>query len=153
MNFLFRVLASHNISYNALKTLYSYVNGVFEKSVKEKVIYENPCKYIDFPEFIKLYNMFKKYKADERILSEEEIIKLKVKIQDDYNKKTSYIAPYAVKFAIYTGMKVGEIAALKWENSSFKDKVSTIDSSEKYNRESKEYFIDKPQNGKSRYFS
>lgn len=150
--FFVRVLASHNISYKALKTLYGYVNGVFEKSVKEKVIYENPCKYIDLPEFIKLCNMPKKYKANERILSDEEIIKLKNKIQDDYVKKPYYIAPYAVEFAIYTGMRVGEIAALKWENISFKDKVITIDSSEKYNRETKEYLIDKPKNGKSRYF-
>ena len=61
---------------------------------------------------------------------------------------------YAVEFASLTGMRVGEIVALKWEDIHTEGKLSyfVINKSEKYNRKTKEYFIDKTKNKKIRKF-
>lgn len=150
--FIIRKLKNANISYKALKSLYGYLLGVFEKTCKDKIIEKNPCVYLDLPEFKKLCSTPKIQRKDERILNDNELQLLKMQLNKGYSKKPYYITQYAVEFAIYTGMRVGEISALKWENISFEDKVIIINASEKYNRETKEYFIDKTKNGKERYF-
>ena len=45
--FILRLLKRKKIPYRALKAMMGYMNGVFEKSIKDKLITENPCKYID----------------------------------------------------------------------------------------------------------
>lgn len=51
-----------------------------------------------------------------------------------------------------TGMRVGEIVALKWEDIHNEKGYFTIQRSEKFNRKTKEYFIDKTKNKKVRNF-
>lgn len=58
---------------------------------------------------------------------------------------------YAVELIILTGMRVGELSALTWDNIRFDEKYILINSSEKYNRLTKSYFIDKTKTGKERY--
>ena len=70
--------------------------------------------------------------------------------QESYQNRPEYIPTYAVHFASLTGMRVGEIAALTW--SSVQDGYIIVDKSEKYNRMTKEFFIDKTKNGKDRIF-
>ena len=47
-------------------------------------------------------------------------------------------------------MRVGELSALRWDGIT--DKYIMIDKSEKYNRRTKEYYIDTTKNGKERIF-
>ena len=68
----------------------------------------------------------------------------------DHEKKPDYIPTYAVQLASLTGMRVGEIVALKWED--IKKDYIVINKSEKYDRITKEYFIDKTKNKKDRVF-
>lgn len=68
----------------------------------------------------------------------------------DYHEQPEYIPTYAVEFASLTGFRVAEISALKWENVT--DEYILVDKSEKYNRKTKEYYIDKTKNQKERLF-
>lgn len=67
----------------------------------------------------------------------------------DYQKHPDYIPTYAVEFAGLTGFRAGEIAALIWEG--IKNGMIVVNKSEKYNRETKEYWIGSTKNGKERY--
>ncbi len=69
---------------------------------------------------------------------------------EDYRDHPNYIPTYAVHLASLTGMRVGELSALSWEDIT--NDYIIIRKSEKYNRIAKQYFIDKTKNGKERIF-
>lgn len=70
----------------------------------------------------------------------------------DHKEKSWYMPSYAVELAVYTGMRAGELAGLKWENVFMDDKVIVISKSEKYNGVSKEYYLSSTKTYKSREF-
>ncbi len=52
-------------------------------------------------------------------------------------------------FPLISGVRVGEIAALMWDD--IQNGMIVVNKSEKYNREKKEYWIGPTKNGKERY--
>lgn len=139
------LLKSKDIPYRALKEAFGHINGVFEKAIKDKVIEENPCKYVDL-EIYKRYchDVPKKTSVQRTVsLSEKKIILSKTDRQKS-------MARFATKLALFTGMRVGELAGLKWEDINFDKGIITVQRSEKYNRISKEYYISTTKNCKVR---
>lgn len=133
----------------ACKTLYLYVKNVFYSARVNHVISEEPLQFLEAKQFYK-YCEEKEFKSDARLVSDEDMRELYRQIYNDYENKPTYIPTYAVHLATLTGMRVGELSALKWE--SITDDYIIINKSEKYNRKTKEYFIDKTKNGKERIF-
>lgn len=88
----------------------------------------------------------------QKVYSDKEAEMILQKLHKEYEDKPSYIPNYAVEFASLTGMRVGEIVALKWEDFNYEKGFFTINKSEKYNRVSKEYYIDFTKNKKERQF-
>ena len=78
-------------------------------------------------------------------MSREEKVKLMEKIKNSSNP-----VRYAVALAFCTGMRVGELAALKWSDINFNENIVTIRNSEKYNRLTKEFVISTTKNEKIR---
>lgn len=76
--------------------------------------------------------------------------KLYEQFNEDYKTQPEYIPTYAVHLATLTGMRVGELSALTWD--CITDEHILINKSEKYDRLTKEYFIDKTKTGKDRFF-
>lgn len=130
--------------------MFGYMNGIFEKSIIDKVIKDNPCKYVDLPTFKQFCKEEKEKIANERTLTSEEKTALLKKLDSVYDGKPNYIAKYAVELAMYTGMRVGELAALRWEDINFSQNEITIRHSEKYNQVKKEYTISTTKNSKIR---
>lgn len=88
--------------------------------------------------------------AQERTLSKQEKQSLLHKLEESYIKKPDYIVPYAVEFNLYTGMRVGELSALKWEDIDYENNLIYVRRSEKYNRSTKQYYISSTKTGKAR---
>lgn len=133
------------------KSLWSQILGVFKTARMNRQITENPCLYVDTRMFNKLYN--KEYKtAQERTLNSNEKRLLLQQLQLDHEVNPLYMQPYAVELALYTGMRVGELSALKWSNVIFNDEVIIISESEKHDRATNEYTISSTKTGKTRYF-
>lgn len=148
--FILRLLKQKEIPYKALKAMYGYMKGVFDKCIIDKLIKENPCKYIDLPIY-KQYCKEEKIKTtEERTLSEVENRTLLKKLEESYKKKPSYIVQYAIELSLYTGMRVGELSAFKWSDINFDKKTITICRSEKHNRKTNEYYISATKNDKIR---
>lgn len=146
--FIFRLLSKKQITYRALKGMYGYMNGVFEKAIIDKIIKDNPCKYVDLPTFKQYCKEEKDKTAKDRTLTAEEKSALLKKINSD--GKPNYIVKYAVELAMYTGMRVGELSALRWEDIDFSKGEISVRHSEKHNRLTKEYTISTTKNSKIR---
>lgn len=70
----------------------------------------------------------------------------------EYIHKVPYSRSYAVELAIYTGMRIGELSGLRWENV-YRDKgYILINSSEKYNEKTKCWYMAETKTGKERRF-
>lgn len=141
-----RLLKRKDIPYRAFKVMIGYLNAVFEKSIKDKVVDDNPCKYIDVPIYRKGCKESKIKTAEERTLSVEERKALLQKLSDTAKDCKSYIASYAVELSLFTGMRVGELAGLMWKDIDFQNRTITIQRSEKYNRKTHEFYISGTKN-------
>lgn len=148
--YIFRLLKRKQVTYRALKSMFGYINGVFEKSIIDKVVKDNPCKYVDLPTFKQFCKEEKEKITNERTLTVEEKTALLKKLDSAYDGKPNYIVKYAVELAMYTGMRVGELAALRWEDINFSQNEITIRHSEKYNQVKKEYTISTTKNSRIR---
>ncbi len=48
-SFLVNRIKQKNYLNRAAKSMFGMLNGIFTKTKKDKIIQDNPCKYIDFP--------------------------------------------------------------------------------------------------------
>ena len=137
----------------AFKKLYGYVDNTLKKAYREKYITENPMIYFECKQFYR-YCEEKEKPIEKQVYSEEEEQKIIGLLHLEYERKPQYIPNYVVELAYLTGMRVGELVALKWEDFHLDEKEPyfVISRSEKYNRMTKEYFIDKTKNQKERAF-
>ena len=146
------VIKEKQIRWKALKGMFYNVSGVFKKAIKDRILAENPCDFVDLPLLQHLcYNPLPK-SAKERTLSSKEANVLLDKIHHPKALNTNIVAGFAIEFAMYTGMRIGEIAALSWNDIDFEEGIITICHSEKRNRLTNEIYIDSPKNGKFRFF-
>ena len=151
--FLSQRVRELDLSKRAVKALCGYINECLESARINRYIEYNPYSYIK-PKLKLIYKLCKEnvYKsAEDRTLSVEEMHILLKKFQEDYKNKPEYITPYAVEFAMLTGCRVGEIAALRWNDID--GDIITIRSSEKAHRvvgQSTTYTIESTKTGKER---
>lgn len=133
------------------KALWGYISGVFKSARINKRISDDPCQYVDIKSFHKFYNKEKMQTCD-RILNDDEVIMLMERIMSDHKEKPWYMPSYAVELALYTGMRTGELAGLKWENVYLDERVIIISKSEKYDNINKKYYLSSTKTYKSRQF-
>lgn len=140
-----------NLKEKAGKALWGYISGVFRSLRINKRIMDDPCQYIDTKSFFKFYNKEVK-PQNERVLNDREIEMIMERIALDHKEKPWYMHSYAVELAIYTGMRTGELAGLKWENVFIDKRIIIISKSEKYDGTSKKYYLSSTKTYKSREF-
>lgn len=132
------------------KSLMGYISGVFRHARTKRAIKENPCEYVESKIFLKFCDKSQKPK-EQRTVSEDQLKQLLEIIQEDKQKKPVYMPIYAIELAIYTGMRIGELTGLKWEDI-IEDKYILIRRSEKYDRVEKCYYIADTKTYKQRTF-
>lgn len=149
--FMVQKITQLNLKSQASKELWGQITGVFEMARTRHSIKENPCTYVEKRIFEKHYNKEQK-PIEERTFTKEELCLLKKQISTDHENKPLYIQPYAVELAMYTGMRVGELAALRWANVLLVDGIIVISESEKHIRKTNTYEIAGTKTGKIRHF-
>lgn len=138
------------LTQSAGNKLIDYIKMTLQHGIFKKIIKYNPCNSIDKAIFKLHYKDEKSKTAAERTVSDEQMERLNKRFQYYYEKKPRYIPVYAVELASMTGFRSGELGALRWDKIT--DSKIIIDTSEKYNRVTKEYYIDTTKNGKVREY-
>lgn len=149
---LSKVLNEKQIRWRALKDAFGYLDGTFDKAIKDKLIEVNPCQYIDLPIFRAKCYMPPVKTLTERTLSEQDTHTLIDKLHNPVAHNTNLMANFAIEMALLTGMRVGELAGLMWQDIIWQENYIYIRHSEKFNRMTKEYYISNTKNGKERMF-
>lgn len=149
---ILEVLKAKDIRWRALKDIIGYTSGVFDKAVRDKVIPESPLKYIDLPIFKKYCYISPVKTTTQRTLTEKDTHTLMERIRHPRAHNINRICCFAIELAIYTGMRVGELAALKWEDVILEESLLIIRRSEKFDRATKTSVISTTKTGKERLF-
>lgn len=149
---ILEVLQNKPIRWRAFKDIMGYTSGVYDKAVRDKVIPENPFKYIDLPIYKKYCYIPPVKTTVQRTLTEDDTHTLMERIKHPRAHNINRICCFAIEMAIYTGMRVGELAALKWEDIIPDEGIMIIRRSEKYNRVTKESIITITKTGRERLF-
>lgn len=147
--FICKLVKDKHLCKKACKTLFGYIRNTVEYAIEQHFISENPMVLLRAKEFFKYCTESDK-PLEKKVVSNEQMRQLYEQFRKDHEKDPSYMPTYAVELATLTGMRVAELSALKWD--CIKEDYILIDKSEKQNRRTKQFFIDKTKNSKIRKF-
>ena len=150
--FFNELLSEKEVPYRTLKALFGYLKGVFDKSIRDGLIESNPCLKIDLPLYKRRCEQAIVKMPEERTFSQSEKNRLINSLNKKRKERPDDVLPYAVELALYTGMRVGELSGLMWNDIDEVNKRIIIRHSEKLNRLTNTFYISTPKNGKTRIF-
>jgi len=103
-------LSGRNMSAGTVRNIYRVFYAAMKKAAEYEYIYVNPCQGARLP---------KMEKKEARLLTLREQKMLEQTAKGDKNG-------FAILLAIYTGLRVGEVCALKWEDVDLNNGVINI---------------------------
>ena len=109
-------------AYSTIHKAYVLLNECLEFAIMKDYILKNPCRQVKMPSK-------ENFESKEiRILSDDEIVAFKQAATS--TKKTIAIPQYQygliITLIIYTGLRVGELCALRWEDVDFENRKLTV---------------------------
>lgn len=114
---LINKLKDDNYSYSTIHKVYVLLNECLQYAVDTDKLDKNPCRLVKQPP----KKMFEKKEI--RWLSEDEIKLFKEQAVCKYKTGNDrYIYGLPISLIIYTGLRCGELAALKWSDIDFENK-------------------------------
>ncbi len=120
-------------------------------ALRSKYILENPMTSLDRKLLLANCSLAPVHSDEERVLSKEQFSDFLKRLAEHEEKYPGYMPDYAAELACLTGMRVGELAALKW--SCIDDVYIHIDFSEHrldFKDKPSEIIIGEPKNRKHR---
>lgn len=145
---LSEIIRDNDLSEKCTKNVLSCVRQAFSYARRSGFITKDPFDYVDSE--LLLSNCREVEAVQDRILTKSEMIRLYRVVRKKEQLYPYYMPNYAIELAMYTGMRVGEIAALHW--SGVRDKLY-VDYSEHrldYKDRPSEIIISEPKNKKHR---
>lgn len=145
------LIDEQNMSESCASNIIGYVRQAFAYGRRAGYLRDNPCEYVDRRMVLSKCKTVQKPNDCDRVLTIMELNALKESVARHEESYPDYMPDYAIELATMTGMRVGEIAALRW--SSIDDGYIHIDESEHrydYADRPSELVIGEPKNGKHR---
>ncbi len=136
--FLVDKIKALSLPKRSARQLFNYANNVFDHALTHHYIDYNPMMQLKCRQFYK-HCVERKKTTESRTVSDEDMHKILNQLHKDHEKNERMMPPYAVELAMYTGMRVGEIAGLRWDH--VKDDYLIVDCYETFNRAKKQYEI------------
>lgn len=134
---------------SACKKMFSYIRNTVKYARVEKIIIENPAEFLELKEFSK--HCFDKEKPDnEQFYNDTELSLILKGLEELYGDHPLFMPRYAIEMALLTGMRVSEIASLRWDD--IHDGYILIHTSIKHNRMKNEFHVGDTKTRKSRQF-
>lgn len=134
------IIAETKAPKRSIKCAFGYVNGVFEKCLRDGYIDMNPCSMVDLRLMLTHCSNEHKRKEQNRWITANEMKKFLNVLKKHMEENPDYMQNYAVFFSVYTGLRVGEISALRWKDVDFNNQYIYIHSSQKFNSLTKEFY-------------
>ena len=119
---MINTLTKEGLSYSTIKKAYEAVNGCIREYRIKKTSFFNPCEGVSLPINKQRNTSNIDYFNDEQI----ELIK-KEATRKFENGTPVYRLGDAIILLLYTGMRIGELLALTWDDVNFKEKMISID--------------------------
>jgi integrase len=113
--FIFFKIDQLKLCREAVKSLLGYIKGTFKSAKKNHDIADDVTKDIQRSEFYGKCTEIQ-HPVDALLVPEEDWEKLYKRIREDIEKKPYYFPPYAIILSALTGMRVGELSVLRWED-------------------------------------
>ena len=113
-HFLKSMVETHHTKRQCLRNVAGYISSSLEYACKNDDIEKNPYDKVDIKPIRNLCEVSVQKDSD-RTLTTEEMVKLLDSLHKAQGEKELYMPNYAIELSLLTGMRVGELAALKWE--------------------------------------
>lgn len=114
---LINVLNNQGYSYSYIKKVYNAINAVLKIAVERDYIRKSPCTRIVLPK------QSQRRRSDIVFFSDDEVNKITASALFRYTTgRYKYKHGYAFIILLNTGMRVGELLALKWDNINFNER-------------------------------
>lgn len=109
---------------SGLQRVMQLLTPCFEKALEEELIRINPCKRVILPS----QSYIKKETKEQFSLNDKELKALKKAAFRKYNSTNEYVSRDAIVivFLLNTGLRVGELLALEWNDIDFEEKTVHI---------------------------
>lgn len=107
---LVNILAKKRLASSTIKNIVQIVKKVLNDAIECNYLITNPINKIDYP---------RQYKTKISSLSKEDQYRLEIAAADSEKNLSIFLA-------LHTGLRIGEICALKWEDINLKEKVLTV---------------------------
>lgn len=112
-DFLISTSQNLHLTKKAFGNLFGYMNQMFKYAIRQGIIDKNPCESVD-KKMVRAFCNNDKKSTEERILSDKEIKSLLQTLHYQQQESPLYMPNYAIELCLYTGLRVGEVVALKW---------------------------------------
>ncbi len=151
-NFFLDIIQENQMSDRCASNVFGYLNQCFAYAIRSDYMQKNPMLYVDKQLLLSRCPVPEQVSADEdRILTKAQMNSLRTAILEHQLAYPDSVSNYAIELALYTGMRLGELAALKW--SCIDDLYIHIDYSEHrldYSGKKSQIVIGEPKNRKHR---
>lgn len=135
------------------KNIYGYISDMYKYAVQKKYVKESPIKYVDKRLLLTFCepDPVKTKDDKDRVLTIAEMNTLFAAVTVHKQKYPGYAPDYAIELVALTGMRVGEIAVLRW--SDIRNGYIYVDHAEQrldYSDKHREYIVGEPKSRKHR---
>jgi integrase len=103
-------LEKYGLSAGTIRNIFSILNKCLSEAKIQRYIYENPCADVVLP---------KNYKKEVKVLTLQQQRKIEM-----LALKESWCSP--IILALYSGLRVGEISGLKWQDIDFENNIIKV---------------------------
>lgn len=146
--FILETIKELELCKESCRKFFSYIKNVIRYARIEKIITENPMEFLEPKDFAK--HCVETDRTEKGYYTNKELLIILKALNSYYTHNPTYMPAYAIELAIYTGMRVGELATLKW--TDINDSYISINKSAKHNRLKNEFSIGKTKTKKSRVY-
>lgn len=115
-NALIEAIKKHQLKEAFVKNLMGYINMAFAYAFRQRYVDANEFERIDKDMVLAHAILPEKKNDSERVLTDCEMSALVKATREQIARHPHYMPNYAILLAIMTGMRVGEIAALRWSD-------------------------------------
>ena len=136
------------------KTYGMFFKSLYEQAIRDRLItpYDNPCLFVLPKRFVQIAEAITDESPEDRVIDDKTQELIVKTIQEDHQKRKSYMNPFVCELSILTGMRIGELVGLEWKNVDLEHGVFYIVQSLKYDETTRTYYISTTKNKKKRQF-